>query len=130
MIEITMLDKLKDIYVPVMGIVDDSVVDGERLRLAVFVQGCPRHCQDCHNPQSWAFTKENMVSLNEIYTRVEENALCSGITLSGGEPFIYAKELALLADAVKAGGKMFGRFLAGHMSSLVKGKTHKSFFVM
>ena len=100
-----MLEELKNLSVPVMGIVEDSVVDGEGLRLALFVQGCPHHCNGCHNPQSWALKKDNMKSLFEIYELVRDNPLCDGITFSGGEPFLYAKELLPLAKAVHALGK-------------------------
>ena len=34
MIEITMLDKLKDIYVPVMGFVNESLVDGRKTTIS------------------------------------------------------------------------------------------------
>ena len=34
------------------GIVNDSITDGPGIRLTVFVQGCPRSCPGCHNPQT------------------------------------------------------------------------------
>ena len=31
-------------------ILAESLVDGVGLRVTVFLQGCPRHCEGCHNP--------------------------------------------------------------------------------
>jgi pyruvate-formate lyase-activating enzyme len=36
--------------VRIADIVQDSIVDGQGIRLTVFMQGCPHHCPGCHNP--------------------------------------------------------------------------------
>ena len=36
----------------IAGIVNDSIVDGRGIRMAVFTQGCPHHCPGCHNPET------------------------------------------------------------------------------
>ena len=65
------IERLKDVSIPVMGVLEDSVVDGEGLRFALFVQGCSHHCKGCHNPQSWHMTNNNLLTLYEIYRKAD-----------------------------------------------------------
>lgn len=89
---------------PLAGLSDDSIVDGPGLRLVVFVQGCPRRCRNCHNPKTHPLTGGQDVSIAEIVARYQKNPLLDGITFSGGEPFLYAWPLALLAQEIHALG--------------------------
>ncbi|MDR1891538.1 MAG: anaerobic ribonucleoside-triphosphate reductase activating protein [Oscillospiraceae bacterium] len=88
----------------ISGIVDESVVDGPGYRYVVFAQGCPHHCPGCHNPHTHAFEGGTSISAEELFRNVRKNPLLSGVTLSGGEPFCQAEELAALAGMVKAAG--------------------------
>lgn len=84
----------------ILNIIHDSIVDGPGLRTVLFVAGCPHRCLGCHNPQSW--NKENGIemSVDEVYEEIMSNPLAN-VTFSGGEPFLYAKELSLLAEKLK-----------------------------
>lgn len=88
----------------IAGIVDDSVVDGDGIRLTVFTQGCPHHCHGCHNPQTWNLTGGHEIDTEEIIEKLKENPLLSGITFSGGEPFLQPAPLAELARAAHSLG--------------------------
>lgn len=79
------------------GLVNDSIVDGPGLRLAVFAQGCPHHCPECHNPQSHDFDGGEWGDTAEILRIAEDNCLLDGITLTGGEPFCQPEACAELA---------------------------------
>lgn len=79
------------------GVVNDSIVDGPGLRLAVFAQGCPHHCPECHNPQSHDFNGGEWGDTAEILRIAEDNCLLDGITLTGGEPFCQPEACAELA---------------------------------
>lgn len=79
------------------GLVNDSIVDGPGLRLAVFAQGCPHHCPECHNPQSHDFDGGEWGDTDEILRIAEDNCLLDGITLTGGEPFCQPEACAELA---------------------------------
>lgn len=86
------------------GIVNDSITDGPGLRAAVFVQGCPRRCEGCHNPQALEFDGGTVRNVDEVWTAISRNPLLSGVTFSGGEPFCQAGALAALARHAKEAG--------------------------
>ncbi|WP_036696872.1 anaerobic ribonucleoside-triphosphate reductase activating protein [Paenibacillus taiwanensis] len=88
----------------VMNIIHDSVVDGDGLRSVVFFSGCPHQCLGCHNPQSWALMGGTPMSVDEIANELLSNPI-TDVTLSGGEPFVQAKEVKLLARKLRAAGK-------------------------
>ena len=79
------------------GLVTDSIVDGPGFRTAIFVQGCPYHCEGCHNPQSQPFEGGTVWTLDDVEKKFTNNPLLSGITLSGGEPAEQAAPCAELA---------------------------------
>ncbi len=71
-----------------------AAVDGDGLRYAVFMAGCPLRCVYCHNPDTW-----NM----KVGTKISDIELCQklkrykpyfkndgGVTFSGGEPLMQA----------------------------------------
>lgn len=86
------------------GIIRESIVDGPGIRFVVFAQGCPHHCNGCHNPQTWSFEGGNEVTVDRIIEEVKKNPLISGITLSGGEPFCQPEGMAELAAAAHKQG--------------------------
>ncbi len=79
------------------GLVTDSIVDGPGFRTAIFVQGCPYHCEGCHNPDSQPFEGGTVWTLDDVEKKFSNNPLLSGITLSGGEPAEQAAPCAELA---------------------------------
>ena len=86
------------------GIVNDSIVDGPGIRMTVFAQGCPHHCQGCHNPETWQFGCGTPMEEERIADIVGTNPLCRGVTFSGGEPFAQAEGFGKLAKLLKSRG--------------------------
>jgi len=79
------------------GIAEDSIVDGPGYRLAVFTQGCPRHCEGCHNPESIDPRGGTEWALDDVVRLFAKSPLLEGITLTGGEPFSQPASCAELA---------------------------------
>lgn len=79
------------------GMEQNSFVDGPGIRTAVFFQGCVRHCEGCHNQGSWPMYGGIKADTEDIKRRIAEDPLVSGITLSGGEPFLQPQAALDLA---------------------------------
>ncbi len=86
------------------GEIKESIADGPGLRYAIFTQGCPHYCTGCHNPESHSFTDGYLVKEDKVIEEILKNPLLDGVTFSGGEPFMQAAELAVVAMAVKSKG--------------------------
>lgn len=85
----------------IAGTVNDSIVDGPGIRFTIFTQGCPHHCEGCHNPQTHDFNGGEIVEADEIIEKIKKNPLLDGVTFSGGEPFCQAETLADIGRKIK-----------------------------
>ena len=86
----------------IAGIERNSIVDGVGLRYVVFFQGCLRHCDGCHNPETWDFNGgKRMTTADIIADMAAQHPLIKGLTLSGGEPMMQPKAALELARAAK-----------------------------
>lgn len=71
------------------GIIKNDIAAGEGVNLTFFVQGCPFHCEGCHNPQTWAFdggkefTNDTLI---EIINGLKANGVHRNLSIMGGEP--------------------------------------------
>ena len=90
--------------ISVNGITGDSIVDGTGFRLTIFTQGCPHHCEGCHNPQTHDPAGGAWADTEDILSAITENPLLDGITLSGGEPFLQPVPCLALAKGTHALG--------------------------
>jgi len=88
----------------IAGIANDSIVDGPGLRLTIFAQGCPHFCPGCHNPKTHDVLGGYEIDVEEIINMAEKNPLLSGLTLSGGEPFMQAAAMSVLAGKARRRG--------------------------
>lgn len=87
------------------NITKDDMLNGDGLRVVLWVSGCNHKCKGCHNPVTWdasdglEFDEE---AKEEILTELSKDYV-SGITFSGGDPMHPANisEVTLLAKEVK-----------------------------
>lgn len=103
------------------GIVTDSIVDGPGIRTAIFSQGCPHHCQGCHNPETWEFGVGTPMDEETVLQIVLSNPLCRGVTFSGGEPFAQAEGFAKLAKLLKQHGYEVASYSGYTFEQLLRG---------
>ncbi len=87
------------------GLSRESVTDGPGMRVTVFFQGCEHHCSGCHNPQTWDRDGGTEYELADVFGMLRDNPMISGITLSGGEPFLQPEAALELAREFHARGK-------------------------
>lgn len=85
----------------IAGLVPESFVDGDGIRFAIFMQGCLRNCEGCHNPETHALDGGRLMDTAEIISAIKKNPLLDGITLTGGEPFLQVDAANELARAAK-----------------------------
>ena len=99
----------------------DSIVDGPGIRTCIFSQGCPHHCEGCHNPETWDFGCGTQISVEAVVDIVRSNPLCRGVTFSGGEPFAQAEAFAKLARLLKEKGYEVASYSGYTFEALLNG---------
>lgn len=94
------MDSLGKETLRIAGVVKESTVDGPGFRYVVFTQGCPHKCEGCHNPETHDYNGGKLVDINDIAEDIKKNPLLAGVTISGGDPFVQAGQVAKLLDLV------------------------------
>lgn len=64
----------------------DSIVDGEGIRVVVWMQGCSHNCKGCHNPNTHSFDGGFLSDTEEVKKEISKLKSITGVTLSGGDP--------------------------------------------
>lgn len=106
----------------ISGLMNDSIVDGPGLRYTIFTQGCPHNCEGCHNPQTHPFKGGKMINIKKIIKEIDENPLLYGVTFSGGEPFMQAKNLIPIAKHIKEKGMEIACYTGFLFEQLIGGR--------
>ena len=84
----------------IAGLVNDSIVDGPGIRIAVYTQGCPHDCEGCHNKKAQDYDGGFNADIYKLADKIVR-ARTTKLTFSGGEPFSKAGELVKVAKLVR-----------------------------
>lgn len=87
------------------NITKDDMLNGDGLRVVLWVAGCAHHCKGCQNPITWnsdgglLFDDE---AKGELFKELSKGYV-SGVTFSGGDPLYPGnrKEVLELAGGIK-----------------------------
>lgn len=67
--------------------------------VTLFTQGCPHHCEGCHNPETWDFNGGKEFTpevLRKIVTGLAKNGIKRSFCIMGGEPLCEQNTLLTL----------------------------------
>ena len=67
---------------------DLDVTNGEGVGVSLFVQGCPFHCYNCFNPDTWDFNggKEWTYEIKQQFLSLIDRPYITRVSILGGEP--------------------------------------------
>lgn len=87
-------------YLPINNICH-SRINGPGNRLVIWVQGCKFNCKGCFNPETHPYNKSNLVDVVDLTKMINEDTSIEGITISGGEPLDYPKQIQSLLSGLE-----------------------------
>ncbi|MCI8893115.1 MAG: anaerobic ribonucleoside-triphosphate reductase activating protein [Lachnospiraceae bacterium] len=74
------------------NITKDDMLNGDGLRVVLWVSGCSHCCRDCHNPVTWDANSGllfDAAAREELFEELSRDYI-SGVTLSGGDPLYFS----------------------------------------
>ncbi len=74
------------------NITKDDILNGDGLRVVLWVSGCSHCCRDCHNPVTWDANSGllfDAAAREELFEELSRDYI-SGVTLSGGDPLYFS----------------------------------------
>lgn len=79
-----------------------EVCNGTGVGVSLFVQGCPFHCKNCFNQETWDFNggKEWTIEVQKEFFELINRPYITRVSILGGEPLAY-QNLPDVYDVVK-----------------------------
>lgn len=87
------------------NITKDDMLNGDGLRVVLWLAGCNHRCKECQNPITWdpnGGLEFDEAAKQEIFEQLDEDYI-SGITFSGGDPLFPGNraDVTALAKEIK-----------------------------
>jgi len=76
------------------NITKDDMLNGDGLRVVLWVAGCSHYCSECQNPVTWdpnGGIPFDQAAREEVFAELSKDYI-SGITFSGGDPLYSSNE--------------------------------------
>lgn len=85
-----------------------DIANGPGVRISVFMQGCPFHCPNCFNPETWDFDGGKVFDdevIEHIISLAKDDYI-KGLSILGGEP-MHPKNIEGTLKLAKQFKKMY-----------------------
>ena len=83
------------------NITKDDMLNGDGLRVVLWVAGCSHGCRECQNPITWdpnGGLPFDQAAKQELFDQLEKSYI-SGVTFSGGDPLYPGNRMEITALA-------------------------------
>ena len=90
------------------NITKDDMLNGDGLRVVLWVSGCTHYCKDCQNPITWGLNSGlefDDEAKQEIFDELEKDHI-HGITFSGGDP-LHPSNIECVTELTKEIKRLF-----------------------
>lgn len=79
----------------VIRVYKDDMLNGEGIRVVIFIAGCLHKCKGCFNPETWSFDigEEWTPEKEEEVFALVSRPFIKGLTISGGDALYSHKDL-------------------------------------
>lgn len=95
-----------------------ATLDGDGVRYAVYLNGCPLRCVYCHNPDTWGLSGDDYTA-QELYNKIKRYKPYfkdnGGVTFSGGEPLLSAAYINEVNEYLKKDGIKYALDTSGQV---------------
>ncbi|MFI3254183.1 MAG: 4Fe-4S single cluster domain-containing protein [Eubacteriales bacterium] len=108
--------------------VESTTALGPGLRSAVWFQGCEKRCLGCINVEAQLIEGGYPLSIETLFHHLTQKKDLTGVTISGGEPFLQWDALKTLVSRIKLETKLDIMLFSGYTLGELLPKYGESFF--
>ena len=88
----------------IAGLNGNDFVNGKGVSVSLFLQGCPFHCEGCHNPETWnpkgGIEVDEGDLIQQILTLINANNITRNLSILGGEPLDTEQKRDFLRELI------------------------------